>query len=186
VIAPGTPLRRVHSRAYHPHFFGPPPPKHGDPWPNPRNRFDDPLGEYGVCYLGLTDEAAFVETVLRDQYLPHVSESELAEVCLADGEATRELRLARFLGWGLQRMHTNAASVHAPYDITQAWSRAIWAHPDGVDGIAYRSGYDDDHRCVALFDRASTALRVAPGPSILALPHRLGPLLDLYDIALGP
>ena len=183
----GTALRRIHSRIYHPHFFGPArPTAKGAAWPNPRHRFDDPEGEYRVCYVGLTDEAAFVETVLRDQWLPHLSPADLADVCLADGRAGRELRLARFGGPGLRRLQTSAASVHAPYPVTQAWSRAIWTHRDTVDGIAYRSGYDDDLTCIALFDRASSALRIDPGSPIMDLPHRLGPVLDRYEISLGP
>jgi hypothetical protein len=139
-----------------------------------------------VCYVGLTDDSAFVETVLRDQWLPHLSEKELAGVCLADGEAGRELRLAQFGGRGLRRLHTSAASIHAPYAVTQAWSRALWLHPDRVDGIAYRSGWDDDLTCIALFDRAAGALLVDWGAPIMDLPHRLGPILDRYEIALGP
>jgi hypothetical protein len=185
-LAPGTAVHRIHSRKYHPHFFGPARPATGAKWPDPQHRFDDPEGEYGVCYVGLTDNAAFVETVLRDQWLPHLSAADLEDVCLADGRAGRELRLAQFGGRGLRRLRTNAASVHAPYSITQAWSRALWSHPDKVDGIAYRSGWDDDLTCVVLFARAPGGLVIDPGPPIMDLPHRLGPILDWYEIAFGP
>jgi hypothetical protein len=80
-IERGTPIMRIHSADYHPHFFGPAPPKRkAARWPAPRNRFDDPQGIYGVCYLGLNDAAAFVETVLRDQFLPVLSAADLGKV----------------------------------------------------------------------------------------------------------
>jgi hypothetical protein len=186
-IERGTPLMRIHSADYHPHFFGPAPPKRkAAGWPAPRNRFDDPQGIYGVCYLGLNDAAAFVETVLRDQFLPVLSAADLGKVCLADGSAARQLRLVEFGGRGLRRLGINAATVHAPYDITRAWSRALWSHPVEPDGICYHSRWDNDLSCVALFSRAERALQIRPGPLITALPARLAAILDRYEIGYAP
>ena len=173
-LAEGTPIVRLHGLGREPRFFG----RTG------RSRFDDPEHGYGVCYLGLSDSAAFVETVLRDQFLRDLSRADLGRLALADGTLGSPVRLVEFGGTGLQRLRTVAGTVHAGYEITQGWSRALWRHPDAPDGILYRSRFDDELHCIALFDRASGVLRLAPGPALVALPLRLGALLDRYQISL--
>jgi hypothetical protein len=53
-----------------------------------------------------------------------------------------------------------AEVVHGglPYDVPQAWSKALSEHPKRVDGIAYHARHDDEALCYALFDRAHDAL----------------------------
>lgn len=49
-----------------------------------------------------------------------------------------------------------------PDAVSQAWARALHAHPDAPDGILYPSRHDPSQRCVALFDRADLAVMAAP------------------------
>lgn len=175
-LAAGTPLVRIHEVTRHPHYFGPP--------ASPRHRFDDPEGAFGVCYLALDDAGAFVETYLRAQDLRAIARADLALGALADGTLQRAVRLVEFAGAGLVQLAVPAGTVHATYRVTQAWARAFWSHPDAADGMLYRSRFDDDCRCVALFDRASAALTIGPGRALTDLPHRLGPVLDRYQLGL--
>jgi hypothetical protein len=45
-----------------------------------------------------------------------------------------------------------------PYDVAQALSAALFAHPVGADGIAYHARHDDTELCYALFDRSAGAI----------------------------
>ena len=169
-----TPVVRLHTRGRDPHYFG----RTGE------GRFDDPNRAYGVCYLGFNDAAAFVETILRDQDLSGVAKADLEPRAFADGRFVRPVRLVEFGGRGLRRLGATAGTVHATYRTTQAWSLALWGHPDQPDGIRYRSRFDDDQHCIALFNRAAAGLRFATSAPLLAVAHRLGPVLDRYDLAL--
>lgn len=175
-LSVGTTLVRVHSVGRHPYYFGPP--------SAPRHRFDDPDGRFGVCYLALEDAGAFAETVLRAQRLKAVALADLAKLALADGVLVAPARLVEFGGAGLVQLGAPAGTVHTTYRVTQAWARAFWDHPDAPDGIRYRSRFDDDCHCVALFDRAKGALEIEPGPALPAVSARLGAILDRYHIGL--
>jgi len=173
-VPAGTSVVRIHTLFREPHNFG----RTGGA------RFDAPDGSYGVCYLGLDDAGAFVETILRDQDLRGVAYSDLARRAIADGVFARTVRLVALGGSGLRRLRITAGTVYTTYRVTQAWSRALWAHPDRPDGLRYRSRFDDDQHCVALFDRAAQALRFTVSAPLVNVPNRLGPLLDRYDLAL--
>lgn len=80
---------------------------------------------------------------------------------------TRTLRLAKLHGPGLAWFRTTAAGVSADFDpatnsggyhITQRISAMVHADTN-LDGIQYRSRFDTDQLCVALFDRADTAVQ---------------------------
>ncbi|MBV9109875.1 MAG: RES family NAD+ phosphorylase [Gemmatimonadetes bacterium] len=69
-----------------------------------------------------------------------------------------------------------------PYAECQALALAVWEHADGVDGIEYRSRWDDSRLCIALFDRAADAVG-APGPAHpLDTPALVRPILRHYGI----
>lgn len=55
----------------------------------------------------------------------------------------------------------SACVVHGglPYDVPQAWSKALFDHPLRPDGISYYSRHDDKGLCYAIFDRARNAVR---------------------------
>jgi RES domain len=170
----GTAVVRIHSVGRDPRFFG----RTG------QGRFDAPAASYGVCYCGLDDAAAFVETILRDQDLGGIALDDLVSHSIADGTLTRPARLVAFGGTGLRRLRATAGTLHATHRVTQAWSHSLWAHPHQPDGIRYRSRFDDDQHCVALFDRAAAALRFTASAPLPAVPLRLGALLDRYGLAL--
>lgn len=159
-LAKGTNLWRIHSLSLGPLWFGP---GRGRP---PAYRFDDPTSTYGVCYLGETHYAAFVETFFRDLPTRAISTLQLRAKAISQCVLKRDVTLAAAFGPGLVRLGTTAAVSGArgaggSYAHSQEWSRALFDHPAKVDGIAYQASHDDSLRCVALFERASRALAVA-------------------------
>lgn len=67
-----------------------------------------------------------------------------------------ELSLIRLHSEGLPRLALSADIPHrTPHEQCQALALAVHAHGDVVDGIEYRSRWDDSRLCVALFDRAA-------------------------------
>ena len=174
VVPVGTTLHRIHPPEFGPIFFGP---GAGRP---PAYRFDDPRGEYGVCYLGCSRLAAFVETHLRDLSTLVVSETNLAHRDISGIEVRRDLRVVQAHSEGLFRLGTTAAlgaaklafpgaSPDQAYAHAMAWSRALHDHDDAPDGVAYHSSHDDSLACLALFgDRAGDAIRPAGPPARLS------------------
>lgn len=155
----GAELWRIHPRGRDPLWFGPGP---GVP---PRNRFDAPGGEFHVCYFGESLKAAFVETMVRGRARLIIALAELRARAATAVPLQREIHLARLHSDGLVRLSLSAATPHAePYADCQRLAHSLWAHEDGIDGIEYRSRWDDSLLCVALFDRAADAL-AAPSPS---------------------
>lgn len=131
----------------------------------PAYRFDDPRGVYKVCYIGEKPLAAFVETFLRELPTRTVTEKSLRSRVISTVRFVREVVVVRAYGKGLAQLGTTAALGGAklsgaanPYEHSQAWSRAIYDHPDGVGGLEFRSSHDDDLRCLALFDRTRTSV----------------------------
>jgi hypothetical protein len=78
----------------------------------------------------------------------------------------RTLRLAKLHGPGLAWFGISAAQVASdidPVDPPLAYATtqhisAIVHHETGLDGIQYRSRFDSDELCIALFDRADDAI----------------------------
>jgi RES domain len=155
-LAANTKLWRIHRADYGPLWFGP---ANGQP---PQNRFDAPAGEFRVCYLGQELEGAFVETLMRGRANRLISLAELKERAASAVPLTRELRLARVHSDGLVHLALPASVPHAEeYETCHDLALALWQHPCPVDGVEYRSRWDDSQLCVALFDRAADALGVA-------------------------
>jgi hypothetical protein len=183
-VAAGARLWRVHAADLAPLWFGP---AAGDP---PRNRFDDPArgagagDTFGVCYLGLTPEAAFAESFLRRPGVRLLSRATFDARRLAEVEARRALRLVALHGPGLAALGATAGVSHGPHAAARRWARACWAHPAGADGIAYRCRHDDGEHAVALFDRAAGALAVRATRAVRADRGWLGRTLDRYGLAL--
>ena len=163
----GTRLFRSHANDQGPVWFGPGP---GSP---PEYRFDAPGGEYGVCYAGRTELAAFVETFFRDLPVRAVSRANLELRSISMLTLTRNIRVVRVYGPALVKLGATSAVGGAkltvpsgfagqPYAHSQAWSLALHDHPSAPDGIQYRSSHDDALLCVALFgDRAAAAVKVS-------------------------
>lgn len=152
----------------------------------PRNRFDAPGGEYGICYFGDSPEVSFAETLIRQSHTRLVTQSQLEERRASLIAVVRDLKLARFHGPGLVRLGLGAEVAHGdPYDRCQALALDLWRHHDGIDGIEYRSRWDNDRLCVALFDRARDALYSSDRSVALTDAGLLMPILRLYDIGIA-
>jgi len=175
----GTRWLRIHARSRDALWFGPildGPPVH---------RFDDPLGQFRVCYLGTTVDVSFAETFLRNPPVRILGFDDLAARSVATVEVRRELRLVPLHGPSLARLGTTTelASVR-DYAFSQAWSRALWEHADTPDGLVYRSRHDDSALCVALYDRARDSLAIVADDSLTSDQKLLARLLKRYDLAL--
>jgi|HubBroStandDraft_1064217.scaffolds.fasta_scaffold00516_7 hypothetical protein len=178
-VRAGTRWLRIHPRDKSALWFGPAAGKPGV------NRFDDPTGRFRVCYLGTTIEVCFAETFLRNPPVRILALEDLELRSVAAIETARHLGLAALHGPGLARLGVTAelASGGAYVD-SQAWSRALWDHPDAADGIAYRSRHDDSALCIAIYHRAKAALTIVEDRRLTDDPQLLARLLRRYDIGL--
>jgi RES domain len=150
ILKPGVLVHRFFTQPYDPVYFD----------RSDRGRFNAPDGSYGVLYAAEAVAGAFAETFLRTPgrtVLPH---DLLAAKGYVRFKVKRPVRLIRFAGPGLARVGATAEVSHRsqPYDVPQAWSKALHDHPAMADGIAYTARHDDEALCIALFDRASDVL----------------------------
>jgi hypothetical protein len=124
-------------------------------------RFNAPDGSYGVLYTSATLRGAFAETFLREPGRTLLPIDLVRRKARARLKTTCALKLVKLGGVGLGRLGATAEVAHGglPYDVPQAWSKAIHDHPTRPDGIAYRARHDDDAFCYALFGRGPVAVR---------------------------
>ena len=128
-----------------------------------RARFDAPGGEFQVHYSAYDFAGAFVEALLRQDQLPYLTWSDIVAREVSILTVTRPIRLMPMYGRQLAQMKATAAVASGPYTASRQWSLALsqWANSDGpLDGILYPSRHDDTMFCVALFDRAASAIQV--------------------------
>ncbi|MGB3541041.1 MAG: RES family NAD+ phosphorylase [Mesorhizobium sp.] len=123
-------------------------------------RFNAPDGSYGVLYAAKEPAGAFAETFLRTPGRTLIDMDLLERKAYVRLVASRKLALVRLAGPGLARLGATAEVAHSglPYDVAQAWSAALFAHPISADGIAYHARHDDAELCYALFDRSADAI----------------------------
>jgi hypothetical protein len=177
VLPAGSQLWRIHRNAVDAVWFGPAP---GEP---PQNRFDSPAGEFRVCYLGDSPEVSFTETLIRQPHGRLLTRAQLDERSLSRIPLLRDVKLARFHGPGLVRLGVGADVAHGhPYVRCQEIAAELWRHRDTVDGLEYRSRWDNDRLCIALFDRAADALDHPDQSRSLGDPQVIAPILRLYEI----
>jgi hypothetical protein len=152
-------LHRIHAANRDARFYG----RRDGTW-----RWDDPGGDYGVLYVGLTQEGPFAETLLRRPTQRAVVWSEVEKRRWARFRVTEALQLADVHGKGLGWHGVTVSEVAADHDgktfpgayaRTQAISAEVYATTD-LDGIVYRSRLDPDQLCVALFDRANDKIEL--------------------------
>ena len=124
-------------------------------------RLNAPDGSYGVLYVARGLEGAFAETFLRRPGAALIDSDLLSRKAYVRLEATSDLRLVKLAGPGFAIIGATAEVVHAglPYDVPQAWSKALSAHPAKPQGIAYHARHDDEAMCYAIFERARSMLR---------------------------
>lgn len=171
----GATFVRIHRTSLTPLHFG----TSGD------GRFDDPRGEYGVCYAARSLEGAFAETCLRAVGATLIALAQLAIRSVTVLSTTTELRLVEVHGPGLARLGATAAVSSGGYDVSQPWSRAVHDHPVRADGLVYRSNHDNGELCVALFDRCRHGVTVGAASALTTDRVRLAALLDRYDVGLS-
>lgn len=123
-------------------------------------RFDDPLKHYGVLYASLTPDAAFAEVFLRQLSQMLVQEEDLQERSLSEIWC-RDIQCVDLSGPGLRRLSCdNRISTEKPYQTTGLWSRALFNHPAQPAGIIYLSRHNPRFKCLALFDKCHTHLKL--------------------------
>ena len=101
-------------------------------------RLNDPADGYGVLYGSKDPQGAFAETFLREPGRTQLPADLLAQKAYVRWRLRRDLKLVRMAGPGLARIGATAEVVHGPmpYDLPQAWSAALHAHPN-----AYEAAY---------------------------------------------
>jgi hypothetical protein len=177
-LSAGEVVWRVHPHRLDPIFFGP---AAGTP---PANRFDAPGGEYRLCYLGETREVAVIETVIRSPgQVRVIPRSMLEKRDLSQLRVAADLRFAQLEGRGLTAFGLNARDLADDlYDGCRSCARSIWESYPDVDGVQYRSRWDNGKLCWAVFDRAAAKL----GADVLATEWLRSravhhPILRYYD-----
>lgn len=148
-VAPGETLHRFYTAAFEPIFYD----------TSLRGRLNAPDGRYGVLYVAREAEGAFAETFLRNPGRTQIPTDLLKAKAYVQLRVLRPLTLVKLAGNGLARVGATAEVVHGglPYDTPQAWSSALFDHPNGYDGIAYNARHDDERLCYAIFDRGPPA-----------------------------
>ena len=143
----GSAITRVHWSDKGAVFFGPPA---GLP---PANRFDAPSGQFRIMYCSEELPGAFVETVLRRPgRIIRREEVERRAVSLL--VPRRPLVLARIMDEGLQWHGVHAGEISIDdYAPSRALALDLHTTFPTLDGLAYRSRYDNGQVCFALFDR---------------------------------
>jgi hypothetical protein len=145
----GSVLHRVHGDGRAARWYG----RKDATW-----RWDDPNGVFGVLYLGRSLVGAFAETVLRTPTDRDVLWSRIQQKRRATFKLTEPLRLGKLHGEGLAWWGVTAAQIaDGDYGIPQGLASRLSIF---VDGIQYRSRFDNDELCVALFDRADEKLEL--------------------------
>ena len=170
---------RIHAQASDALWFGP------DTGRRPVHRFDDPAGQFRVCYFGTALEVCFAETFLRNPPVRILALDDLDGRSVATVELRRDLRLVPIHGSSLARLGVTAElAASSDYAESQLWSRAVWEHGDRPDGILYRSRHDDSAFCVAVYDRAKDGLTMVRDDSLTMDSQRLARLLARYGLGL--
>ena len=156
-VPQGAEFVRVHRQSDGPVFFGPAP---GRP---PSNRFDAPSGQFRTLYGAIALPGAFVETVLRRP-------GRILRRIEADGRAAtrlqtqRPLQLAKIMDEGLQWHGVHAGEISIDdYGPSRQLALDLFEAFPAIDGLAYRSRFNNGQVCFALFDRVSTADLSATG-----------------------
>lgn len=175
----GSTVWRVHRRTLAPLWFGPAP---GTP---PRGRFDAPAGEFGICYFAESISVAVLETLVRGSR-PLLDRSELEARAVSTVALREPMRFLQFEGAGLARLGIGAEQAHAAdYAECQRMMLDLHnAHPD-VDGVQYRSRWDNSLLCWAVFERGLPRLDTPSSPAWLGDPAVIGPTLDRYELEIA-
>jgi hypothetical protein len=151
-FAAGERMIRIHHQDRGPVFFGPAP---GKP---PGNRFDAPNGEFRILYTAQRLEGAFVETILRRPVDRILRKAFVYERCYSEIALRRTVTLAKMFDEGLQVHRIDAGAISIDnYGPSRKLALAVHEQFPQIDGVAYRSRYNNGEICYALFDRVGEA-----------------------------
>lgn len=133
-----------------------------------KHRFDAPDGGYGVCYLGTSFDACFVEVILPAReprgLNRFVTMHKLNSYYAAEATLLRPLVLAWFVGDAMVRMGLDARVTGGDdCELSRMWSAAVHrrratASGAPIDGILYPTRHHNGLYSVALFERAASAV----------------------------
>ena len=172
----GSEMIRVHHKVRSPVYFGPP------PGTSPQNRFDAPGGEYRMLYAAARLEGAFVETVLRRPAGRILRRAYVDERVWTILRTQRILVLAKIYDEGLQAHGIDAGHISTDdYAGSRNLALRIFNSAPAIDGLAYRSRYNNGEICYALFDRVKVNdLVPASSEHFDGRPDRVNELMSLY------
>ena len=149
-IDTGVRLHRIHRAEPGPIFFGP-------AGHTPQSRFDSPDGSYKVLYAARTLETAFGETLVRTPETPYILSSGIETRVRSELKTTRALRLYPLIDASVSAHGLSFTDLHGE-DYLRCRELSAEIHATTLaDGILYTSRFDN-HRCVALFERAADAI----------------------------
>lgn len=163
----GTTLLRGHTPGRVPDWFGPRVGGAGV------GRFDLPMRaaatDPGVCYLAPALAGVLLERVIRDVSRPVLSlATMLREHAVTSVTLNRDLVLVDLLStpWTVHGVQMSEITGPPPYRATQQIAARLAMVPYSTsggasalpDGIAYGSRFGAAHECIALWDRAASAL----------------------------
>lgn len=146
-LSAGVEFIRIHQTVHGPVFFGP---RAGV---QPQNRYDAPNGQYRMLYGAEELSGAFVEAVLRrpGRILRRAFVEERAWSIL---RVRRPLKLAKLYDEGLQWHGVHAGTIGVDeYTPSRQLALDFYVEFPSLDGLAYRSRYNNGQICFALFDR---------------------------------
>ncbi|NJM00325.1 MAG: RES family NAD+ phosphorylase [Synechococcaceae cyanobacterium RM1_1_27] len=138
-------------------------------------RFYGAAQGYGILYVGEDEFVPFIESFGRVHSRQIVEEKILKQRYLAQFDSDRPLQLVDLTGSGLVKIRSDARLTSGSYEMAPRWAKAIFNHPQGVDGIKYLSRLDNTRACFGLFDRVSSHLQET----------NLGTLLDQHQTLLA-
>ena len=150
-------------------------------------RLNSPDGSFGVLYAAEQTNGAFAETFLRSPGRRLLPEDLIRKKALVVLGSIRSLRLVELHGRGLAALGATAEVTASPrpYKLPQAWSAALYNHPDTFDGIAYRARHDNSEICYAFFHRSGTAIAEVERRDNLDADWFYS-LLEYYSVGIAP
>jgi hypothetical protein len=147
-----------------------------------KGRFDS---GYGILYGGQNERGAFIETFGRNLGIRTVSQIALQQRNLFEITSDRPLKIVDIWGANLSKLGMDSRISSGDYEVSRAWAKAIYQHPQKVDGICYHSRHDDTEICCGLFEGTESILRAKNlGNLIDSNPRLLAKILNHNDYSL--
>lgn len=147
-------------------------------------RFNAPNEQYGVLYVAEELKGAFAETLLRHPGKTLIDQRDIDAKAVSEIKIRSQLNLVKLFGHGLVRVGATATVSSGDYAISQAWSLALWRHPQKPDGIIYRANHDNDQICLALYEHTRKHVRMVKTVPLGSEPF-LAELFDHYGVGIG-